>query len=136
MKSPYIAFLKNLLIYSLILVLIYIMISYIMPEGSLSVALPFLFPFYIATTLISYFLIVKSLHNRFSAFVGRFMLITAIKLVWYALILIGYILLFSWDAIPFAINFLLLYLCYTTFETVALVRYSKTHSQHTTTNQS
>lgn len=129
MKSPYLQFLKNLLIYSLIIVLIYIGLSYIIPGGWLSMAVPYLFPFYIATTLITYYLTLKALHHRFSGFVNRFMLITAIKLVWYAIILVAYLLIFSYDAIAFALNFFILYLAYTIFETVSLIKYSRKVAQ-------
>ncbi|MBL7138271.1 MAG: hypothetical protein ISS17_05825 [Bacteroidales bacterium] len=128
MKAPYISFLKNLLIFSLIIVVIYIGLSYLLPERYFSVALPYLFPFYIATTLISYHFLLRSLHKRFSKFVNRFMAATAIKLFWYVIIMVSCILIFRTDAISFAINFFILYLCYTLFETISLVRYSKSYT--------
>ena len=133
--SLYITFLKKLLIFSLIIVIIYIGLSYTLPAGFLSLALPFLFPFFIAATLISFHLIIKTLHNRFMKFVNRFMLITAIKLLLYAIVMVSYILLFPTDAIPFALNFLFLYLCFTTFETIFLVKYSKTISDQSNAKQ-
>jgi len=136
MKSPYIAFLKNLLIFSLIIVIIYIVLSYLLPVTWFSMALPFLFPFFIATTLISYHVLLKSLHRRFSKFVNRFMGATAIKLLWYLAVMVTYILIFRYDAIPFAINFFILYLCFTIFETVSLVNYSKSYVSANTPNQS
>ena len=135
MTSFYINFLKNLLIFSLIIVIIYIVLSYSIPGRWLSIALPFLFPFYIATTLISCHLVLRALHNHFNTFVNRYMLITAIKLVWYAIILVLYIVFFPADAIPFAVNFLILYLCFTIFETIALVRYSRTYPHPSKNNQ-
>ncbi|MFH1297705.1 MAG: hypothetical protein ABIJ04_10575 [Bacteroidota bacterium] len=136
MKAPYISFLKNLLIFSLIIVIIYIGFSYLLPESYFSVALPYLFPFYIATTLISYHFLLKSLHKRFSKFVNRFMAATAIKLLWYVIIMVSYILIFRTDAVSFAINFFLLYLCYTLFETISLVRYSKSFANPNPPNKS
>jgi len=127
MKTPYIAFLRNMLIFSLIIVFIYIGLSFLLPESYFSPALPFLFPFFIATTLISYHFMLKSLHRRFSKFVNRFMAATAIKLFWYFTVMIIYILFFRFDAVPFAISFLILYLCYTVFETVSLISYSKSY---------
>ncbi len=135
MKTPYIAFLRNLLIFSLIIVVIYIGLSYLLPESYFSPVLPFLFPFYIATTLISYHFMLRSLHRRFSKFVNRFMAATAIKLLWYLTVMVLYILFFTFDAIPFAINFFIFYLCYTVFETVSLVRYSKSYVNKSPPNQ-
>jgi len=127
MKNPYIKFLKDLLVYSLIIVVVYILLSYILPKPYLSPALPFLFPFYIATTLISYHYMLRSLHRRFSKFVNRFMAATAIKLLWYVVIMALYVAFFRIDAMAFAINYFILYLCYTVFETVSLVKYSKAY---------
>ncbi len=136
MKTPYIAFLRNLLIFSLIIVVIYIGLSYLLPGSYFTPALSFLFPFYIATTLISYHFMLRSLHRRFSKFVNRFMAATAIKLLWYFTVMILYILIFTSDAVPFAINFFILYLCYTVFETVSLVRYSKSYVNKSPPNNS
>ncbi|NQV02313.1 MAG: hypothetical protein HQ542_06695 [Bacteroidia bacterium] len=136
MKAPYISFLKNLLIFSLVIVTIYIGLSYLLPERYFSVALPFLFPFYIATSLISYHFLLKSLHRRFSKFVNHFMATTAIKLLWYMIIMVSYIMIFRTDAVSFAINFFILYLCYTIFETVSLVRYSKSYANPPPSNKS
>lgn len=136
MKSPYLSYLKNLLIFSLVIVLVYLLLSYLLPVTYFSMALPFLFPFYIGTSLISYHVLLKSLHRRFSKFVNLFMGVTAIKLLWYLVVMVSYILIFRNDAVPFAINFFILYLCYTVFETVALVNYSKSYVNSNPPNKS
>ena len=136
MKTPFIAYLKNILIFSLIIVSIYIGLSYILPKRYFSFSLPLLFPFFIITSVISYHFLLKSLHRRFSKFVNRFMAATALKLLLYLIIMVLYIFLFPLDAIPFTINFFILYLCYTIFETVALVRYSKAYVSQTPPNKS
>jgi len=134
MKSAYLTFIIKVLIYSLVIVVITIILSFLLPKTLFSIALPFLFPFFIATTMISYLILLRSLHNKFSNFVNRFMLTTGIKLLLYALILVAYIFLFNSDAIPFVTNFFLLYLCYTIFETISLVKYSKVNQHKITSN--
>lgn len=136
MKAPYITYLKHLLIFSLVIVTIYIILSYLLPVRFFSVALPFLFPFYIATSLISYHYLLRSLHKRFSKFVNQFMAATAIKLLWYMIIMVTYILIFKADAVAFSINFFILYVLYTVFETVSLVRYSKSYVNPNPSNKS
>lgn len=136
MTAPYISFLKNLLIFSLLIVTIYVILSYLLPVGYFSVALPFLFPFFIGTTLISYHFLLKSLHRRFSKFVNLYMAATGIKLLWYMIIMVSYVLIFRTEAVSFAINFFILYLCYTIFETVSLVKYSKSYSKPSSSNKS
>lgn len=127
MKKQYFTFLKNLLIFSLIIVVIYLLASYLLPARFFTLALPYLFPFFILTTLLSYHFLLTSLHRRFSKFVNRFMAVTAVKLLLYVSCMVGYILIFRFDAVPFAINFFILYIFYTLFETVLLVRYSKSY---------
>ena len=135
MKAPYINFLKNLLIFSLIVVIIYIVLSYLLPVSYFSMALPFLFPFYIGTSLISYHYLLKLLHKRFSKFVSLFMAATAVKLLWYMIIMVAYILVFRQDAVSFSLNFFILYICYTSFETISLVNYSKSYINPNPTNK-
>jgi len=128
MKSIYILFLRNLLIFSLIIIAILLGLSYILPGNFFSMALPFLFPFFIATTLFSYYFMIRSLQKRFTKFVRSFMLATGFKLVWYLGVMITYVLLFRTGMVQFFTNFFLLYLCYTIFETVTIVNYSKSFS--------
>lgn len=128
MKSVTRNFLKHLLLFSLIIVLIAIGFSYAFPKKFLSLALPYLFPFFIATTWLSFYLLVKAFQQRFIRFANTFMLLTAVKLVLYVVIIVSYIFINQFDAIVFAINFFILYLCFTIFEVVAILKYSKTVS--------
>jgi len=127
MRTPFLTFLRNLLIFSLVFVLIYLLFSYILPSQFFSLSLPYLFPFFIAVSLLSYHLLLKALHRRFSKFVNSFLAITGIKLFFFMLVLVIHILLFRSDAIAFSLNFFILYLGYTIFETVSLVKYSQSY---------
>ncbi len=121
MKSLYVSFLQRLLVFSAILGAIAIILYLVMGKAMLTPVLPFLFCFFTAVTLISYYLQLKSTNERFIRYVNAYMLITAGKLLLYALVIIGYVFTHRGDAVPFMIAFFILYLCYTIFEVITLI---------------
>ena len=122
MNSTYIKFLKHLLIFSLILGAIAAIGVCFLPKIYCSPTLPFLFFFFMSTTLISYYFLIKSMQKKYIKFVNTFLLTTTLKLFLYVAVMIAYALLNRKDAIPFMISFFILYLCYTVFEVLILIR--------------
>jgi len=131
MKSGYIKFLQNLLIYSAILGGLAFLFYLFVPKKFITPVLPFLFFFFIAMTLISYYILLRTLKMRLNRFVNTFLLSTVLKLLVFIGIMITYVLLNRFDAIPFMISFFILYLCYTIFEVVSLIRLTKNQGQVT-----
>jgi hypothetical protein len=125
MKSSYIKYLSNLLIFSAILGIIALIISLIVPKTYLSPALPFLLVFFIATSLLSFYYLLKATGKRFIKFVNTFLLTIIIKLFLYAVVIIAYVLLYRNDLIPFMLGFFVLYLCYTIFESASIIKYTQ-----------
>jgi hypothetical protein len=128
MNSGYKAYIKNVLVLSFFIVVPVTALSFLLPGRYFSLALPFLFPFFIAVTLISYYILLKALHKKFSRFVNIFMLMTGVKLFFFIAVIAVYLFLNKEDALAFTGNFFLLYLLYTIFETVSIIRYSKNYS--------
>ncbi len=129
MKSAYIQFLRQLLIYSAILGTIALIIMFLAPASYLSPALPFLFVFFIAASLLSFHYLLQSTKKRFIKFVNTYLLTIILKLFVYAGILIAYVLINRGDAVPFMLGFFILYLCYTVFEAVSIIKYTKPSGQ-------
>ena len=125
-NSVYLSFLKRLLIFSLILGSVAALLFFLLPEKCISPILPFLFIFFIAITLISTYILIRSSQKKFIRYLNVYLLTTVIKLFLYVAVMITYILLNMADIFPFAISFFILYLCYTIFEVVWLVSFSKT----------
>jgi len=125
MKSIYLKFLKHLLIFSGILMVIALSLSFVLPNKFFSPSLPFLFPFFIATSLISFYFLVRTFTARFMKFINTFLLSIIIKLLLYVGIMVIYVFIYRWDAIPFLLGFFILYLCYTVFETVCIIKNSR-----------
>ncbi len=129
MSSAYIKFLRQLLIFSGIFGSATLIITLIIPTEYVSPALPFLFFFFIATSLLSFYFLLHSTKSRFIKFVNTYLLTIVIKLFIYAGIMIVYVLINRRDAIPFMLGFFIIYLFYTIFEAVSIIRYSQPPSQ-------
>jgi len=125
MRSQYVDFLRRLLIFSAVAGLLITAAAFVVPSGYLSPATPFLFFFFIACTLLSFWVLLRSMQKRFVRFVNTFLLTIIAKLFLFLLVIVGYVLLNRADAVPFMISFLVLYLCFTVFETVMVVMASK-----------
>ncbi len=128
-KSVYTTFLRQLIIFSAILSFIAVGLALMVPKGFITPVLPLLFIFFLATTLLSYYILVKASQKKFLRFLNYYLLTTAAKLILFIAVLVAYIMLNKSDAVPFALSFFILYLCYTIFEVVSIVRYSRTIQQ-------
>ncbi len=122
MNTDYLKFLKQLLVFSAILALLVAAFTFLLPAAYVSPAWPFLIPFFIAATLLSYYYLLQTLHKRFIKFVNTFLLTILIKLVLYVSVMILYAFTHRREAVPFMLGFFLLYLCYTVFESVSIIR--------------
>ena len=125
MNSLYIKYLRSLLIFSVILGAIALCLAFILPKTYLSPALPFLFFFFIATSLISFYFLQQSFGQRFIRFVNTFLLTILAKLLLYIGVMIIYVFINRKDAVPFMLGFFILYLCYTIFEAASIIKYTQ-----------
>ena len=123
--SPYITFLRRLILFSFILGIIALAVRLLAPPRFVTPALPGIFFFFISITLTGYFLILRTAKEKFIRFLNSYMLVTVVKLMVYVGVIFLYLANNRPDAAAFAITFFLLYLCYTIFEVVNLVGYFK-----------
>ena len=124
-NSVYLSFLKRLLIFSLIPGSIAAVLYFSLPAKFITPTLPFLFIFFIAVTLISAYILIRSSQKKFIKYLNVFLLTTVLKLFLFTAVIITYVLFNKADLIPFTLSFFILYLCYTIFEVVWLVSFSK-----------
>lgn len=125
-NSVYLSFFKRLLIFSLIPVLTAAVLYFVLPAKFITPVLPFLILFFIAVTLISTFILIKSSQKKFIRYLNVYLLTTIIKLFLYIAVMVTYIIFNQADLLPFAISFFILYLFYSIFEVAWLVSFSKT----------
>jgi len=136
MKPAFKKFLFNLLIFSLILVLLTVLLSFIMPEGILSGWIPYLFILFIVVTAGVYFMTMKMAERSARSFVTGFMAATFIKLFLYFAIIIIYALFVKVEVISFVLTFFIMYLMYTIFEVIMVVRQSGKDTSYSKANKS
>ena len=125
-NSVYLSFLKRLLIFSLIPGSIAAVLYFSLPAKFITPVLPFLFLFFIAVTLINAYILLRSSQKKFIKYLNAYLLTTVLKLFLFTGVIIIYVLFNKADLIPFTLSFFILYLCYTIFEVVWLVSFSKT----------
>lgn len=114
-------FIRQLLFFSGIIAIATAILSFLLPHGYISPALPFLIPLFVITSAGSFYLLFSASGKRFIKFVNAFLLTIVIKLFLYLIIMVTYALLNRQDAVPFLVSFFILYLLYTVFETIFIV---------------
>ena len=127
MKSVFLKFVTSLSIYSLGFISAwYVTFNYLLPEYTLAIV-PYVLVclLFYAVTLIVHYAILKSSEKKDRSFVHNFIVTTFLKLSAYLVILVICILLNRENTTGFIILFLALYLFYTVFETIALVKFFK-----------
>ena len=116
-------FIIRLTVFSVILGIITFGLTFFLPAGYFSPVLPFLFPFFYSANIIVFYFLIKSMQKKFSSFINRFMLATFVKLMIYMTVLLAYIFTQKEDAVHFILAFFVLYVAYTVFEVVSMLRY-------------
>lgn len=123
MKTPFSKFIFGLCVFSLTLGVLAIIIAQILPTKYLSPVLPLMFPFFLFLTLSVFYVVTKETGKIFSNFVNRFMLATFCKMFLSVIILLAYVFSHKEDAVPFIISFFLLYVLFSVYEAIALLKY-------------
>jgi hypothetical protein len=131
-----IQFLRPLLYFSAVIAIAALLASLLIPDQFITPALPFLIPFFTAVTLLSYHYLVQATFRKFIKFVNIFLLSIILKLLLYLAVMVTYAFLQRADAVPFLFAFFILYLCYTIFESVSIIRFAHKVGQQETSGSS
>jgi len=128
MRSEVSKYARQLLLLTFAAGILSLALFFILPHAWVSPSLPFLFVFYYSCSLISYIFLDRSFSKKINRFVSVYMLTTAVKLFLYVAVIIIYALVNRKDAIPFLLNFFILYLVYTVFEVIQIVSLTRSSS--------
>jgi hypothetical protein len=115
----------KLLIFSLFTLSIFFLWKQFASERFQSDLMIPLWVFFVLSTGLIHYILVKADQKNPKLFVGYFMGITAIKLFGYLTIIVAYALIKKEAALGFTLWFLVLYLLYSGFEVVMLMKYFK-----------
>lgn len=119
-------YLKKLLCFSAVIGAFAFVLALIVPKNYITPALPYLVLFFIAASILSFHYLLNATGKKFIRFVNAFLITIILKLFVYAVIMIGYVFVNRADAVPFLLSFFALYLLFTIFETVAIVKINRT----------
>ena len=125
-NSGFPTFLLRLLYLSVLIGLILSVIFFLGSSRFITVWYPALLVFFYLTTAAGYFFLIRSAEKQFIKFVNYYLLITVVKIFLFIGIIFLYCILNKQDAVPFVASFFFLYLCYSVFEVIYLIHYSKT----------
>jgi hypothetical protein len=116
---------RQLLFFSAFVALACFILAVFLPRHLVSPALPFTIVFFILVTYSVLAFLVRANKKGFTKFINAFMITTGLKLILFILIVVGYTLLNTGDAVTFLGTFFILYLFYTGFEVYAILRLLK-----------
>jgi len=127
MKPIFLRFVLSLSIYSLIFISVgFATFNYLLPGYTLAIVPFVLICFFFHTvTLIVHYVLLKSSEKNARKLIFNFMALTVLKLLTYSIVLVGCILSNKENAVGITITFLILYLFYTGFETLAILNFFK-----------
>lgn len=125
MNSVTRTFFRQIFILASLIAIAVIAAVLLLPKGAITPTLPFLVVFHTAATIISFLFIQKKTVESPKKFVNVYLTNTTVKLLLYMVILMVYAMNYFTDAINFVISFFTLYVIYTIFEVIHLLRVNK-----------
>lgn len=125
MQLNYLAFIKRLFVFTIILAIIGTGIAYLLPDKYVSPTLPFLFLFFFSATMVVHYVLLQVSLKKASSFINYFMLLTFGKLIFFLSIVMLYALLRREDATQFILAFFALYFFFTIFEVLQSLSLTK-----------
>jgi len=125
MKKEFSRFSVKLLIFSMILAAVAYVADLLIPGKFLTPSLPWLLIFFFVFTGVVHLILLKASAKDGRKFFNYFMIATFLKFIVYISLIFGYLFINKEDIIPFVIAFFALYILYTAFEVVAIVKYQK-----------
>jgi len=123
MKVELLNFLRRISILTIILAVISIGLYYLVPHKYITFTLPYQLVFFLAVYLFVFYIMLKSsYHKKKIKFISSFMLATTVKLLSFLAIILAYSFAVPEDAVQFIVTFFILYMIYTTFEIVSILK--------------
>lgn len=123
-KTEFLKFIKKNTILSLVILVIYYF-SVLIFKKPASPTLALLVVFFFAVNSVVYYILLSATGKNFSKFMTNFMASTFVKLMVYLAVMLIYVYLFPKNALPFIIEYFILYIIYSVFEVISILSFSK-----------
>ena len=125
MLPPLKQFIFRILLLSVIIGAIGYVLFYTVLEDYYLPVFPFLLLFFIILNTVIHAIILKISQQNIARFTRNFMLSSSVKLLIYFVAILLYLLFSKENRLSFIVTFLVLYICYTAFEVMAVLPHVK-----------
>lgn len=122
MKETFQKFIKNLVIFTLIIAAFQYWASLQLDPKWISNSWPFVILFFLSFTILMHRYLLKSTEGNSKKFVFAFLMMTTIKILLYLGVILVYVLLNRADAVAFIIIFFINYFLFTGFELTIIMK--------------
>lgn len=122
MKETFQKFIKNLVIFTLIIAAFQYLASIQLDPKWISNSWPFVILFFLSFTILMHRYLLKSTEGKPKKFVFAFLMMTTIKILLYLGVILVYVLLNRADAVAFIIIFFINYFFFTGFELSVIMK--------------
>ncbi|NPD46571.1 MULTISPECIES: hypothetical protein [unclassified Lentimicrobium] len=122
MKDTFQKFIKNLVIFTVIIAALQFLASLKLDPKWISNSWPFVILFFLSFTILMHRYLLKSTEGNPKKFVFAFLMMTTIKILLYLGVILVYVLLNRADAVAFIIIFFINYFLFTGFELTIIMK--------------
>jgi len=122
MKEAFQKFIKNLVLFTLIIAAFQFLASIKLDPKWISSSWPFVILFFLSFTILMHRYLLKSTEGNPKKFVFAFLMITTVKILLYLAVILVYTILNRADAIAFIIVFFVNYFLFTAFELTVIMK--------------
>lgn len=122
MKETFQKFIKNLVLFTLIIAIFQYWASIQLDSKWISNSWPFVILFFLSFTILMHRYLLKSTEGNSKKFVFAFLMMTTVKILLYLGVILVYVLLNRADAVAFIIIFFVNYFLFTGFELLVIMK--------------
>lgn len=122
MKEAFQKFIKNLVLFTLIIAAFQFLASMKLDPKWISNSWPFVILFFLSFTILMHRYLLKSTEGNPKKFVFAFLMITTVKILLYLAVILVYTILNRADAVAFIIVFFVNYFLFTAFELTVIMK--------------
>lgn len=121
MQSNFKKYARNSMIFTIIIGVISLVISFSLPQKYITPALFYLIIFFFSVNLVVHYLLQKKEKSEFRKLISNYMLATFLRFFLYLIVILTYVFINRPDAAPFIISFFILYVVFSVHEVVTIL---------------
>lgn len=121
MKTNFRKYVRNLMIFTIIIGIVSYALSIFLPENYITPSLPYLIIFFFSINLLVHSMLRKAEEKKLRRFISNYMLATFSRFFLYLIIILAYVLINRNDAVPFIVTFFIFYVIFSVYEVITIL---------------